>query len=85
MQPAESPISAKTHDMLEWLFRTACHFPKLRRHSLTEKIETTALDLLECLITANALRRQARADRLRAGDAKLQTLEDAATAGGGSG
>lgn len=60
--------------MLVWLFRVTSGFPKVRRHSLTEKIENCALGLLECLVRANAQRGEARVASLVAADAKLHTL-----------
>ncbi len=62
------------HDMLVWLFQATSGFPKARRHSLTEKIENCALELLECLVSANALRGEGRIEALAAADAKLHTL-----------
>lgn len=74
MEPHDGPIFGKAHDMLVWLFQVTSGFPKARRHSLTEKIENCALELLECLVRANALRGQERVEALVAADVKLHTL-----------
>ncbi len=60
--------------MLVWLFQTTSGFPKARRHSLTDKIEHCALQLLESLVLANGLRGAARVEALVTADGKLQCL-----------
>ncbi len=70
----ESPIFAKTYEMLAWLFPVTARFPKSRRHSLTEKTENTALELFHCLVRANTVRGAERREALTAADAELQTL-----------
>jgi hypothetical protein len=46
---AESPLFAKTHDFLVWLFQHTAKFPRQYRHTLTERLETSALHFERCL------------------------------------
>jgi hypothetical protein len=45
----ESPLFAKTHDFLVWLFQHTAKFPRPYRHTLTERREASALNLERCL------------------------------------
>ena len=45
----ESPLFVKTQDYILWLFRHTARFPKQYRHTLTQRIETGALQFQRCL------------------------------------
>ncbi|MEW6742099.1 MAG: diversity-generating retroelement protein Avd [Planctomycetota bacterium] len=49
---SELPIVVKCEDLLAWLLERTRTFPKHWRHSITNRIECTALDVLERLIEA---------------------------------
>jgi len=40
----QSPLFAKTEDFLVWLFEHTAKFPKQYRHTLTERLERSALE-----------------------------------------
>jgi hypothetical protein len=40
----QSPLFAKTEDFLVWLFAHTAKFPKQYRHTLTERLERSALE-----------------------------------------
>lgn len=50
----ESPLFVKTADFIVWLFQHSAKFPRQYRHTLTERLENSALTfqrrLGECLI-----------------------------------
>ena len=45
----ESPLFVKTRDFAVWLLQHTSKFPRQYRHSLTERVENAALELLEAL------------------------------------
>jgi hypothetical protein len=45
----ESPLFVKTEDFIVWLFQHTAKFPRQYRHSLTERLERSALDFQRCL------------------------------------
>ena len=45
----ESPLFVKTNDFIVWLFRHTSKFPRQYRHTLTERLECSALDFQDCL------------------------------------
>jgi len=45
----QSPLFAKTHDFLVWLFRHTAKFPRQYRHTLTERLERSALEFQRAL------------------------------------
>lgn len=56
----DTPLFIKTYDFLLWGIRHTQRFPKNLRHSLTERLETTALAFQEATLMANSVRGDAR-------------------------
>lgn len=52
----ESPIFLKARDFNAWLFQHTAKFPRQYRHTLTERIECSALDILDALGAALVLK-----------------------------
>lgn len=50
--PAESPIFARTYDLLRWLIPLTLKFPRQQRFVLAAALQRSALRLHECLIEA---------------------------------
>jgi len=48
----ESPIFARTYDLLRWLLPVTVKFPRQQRFVLAEAVQRTALDFQERLIEA---------------------------------
>lgn len=48
----ESPLFVKVRDFNVWLFQHTAKFPRQYRHTLTERIESSGLDLMDELGTA---------------------------------
>ncbi len=48
----DSPIFARTHDLLLWLIPRTLRFPKEHRFMLAQRLQNTALDLQERLLEA---------------------------------
>ncbi len=57
-----TPLFVKTHDFVLWLIRHTQRFPKNLRHTLSQKLEWTAIEFQQSLIMANSVR---GAERLR--------------------
>jgi len=70
----ESPIFAKTYDLLLWLLPQANKFPRAYRFSLAERVQGRALDFQETLIAAGKVKGDARAACLRDADTQLTQL-----------
>ena len=70
----DTPLFVKTHDFLLWLIRHTQRFPKNLRHTLTNKLETTALDFQQAILMANAVRGADRSQWLVRGDGRLICL-----------
>ena len=45
----ESPLFVKTRDFIVWLLQHSAKFPKQYRHSLTERLECSALQFQRCI------------------------------------
>ena len=45
----ESPLFAKAHDFNVWLLQHTAKFPRQYRHTLTERLERSALEFERCL------------------------------------
>jgi four helix bundle protein len=71
---AEMPIFAKTYDFLAWLVPLTNHFPRAQRHTVTQRLLDAAMDYLERLVEANAVRGQARLKLLEAADAEMDKV-----------
>lgn len=67
-------ILTRCFDLLAWLLPKIEKFPRIYRHTLTQRIMLTALELQENLITAQAYRQRDRVKYLRLCDAKLMQL-----------
>ncbi len=48
----ESPIFARTHDLLLWLIPQTLKFPRSQRFVLAKRVQDTALDFHEHLLEA---------------------------------
>lgn len=70
----ESPIFAKTYDMLLWLLPQANKFPRAYRFTLAERVQRRALDFQETLIAAGTRKGGERAALLRDADTQLAQL-----------
>lgn len=70
----ESPIFAKTYDLLVWLIPTTTKFPREQRFVLGKAVQETALLLQEQLIEAALLRGQAEVQTLVKADISLTKL-----------
>lgn len=52
----ESPLFVKTRDFVVWLFQHTAKFPKQYRHTLTERLESSALEFQRSLGRASILK-----------------------------
>ena len=68
---AEMPIFAKTYDFLAWLVLLTNNFPRAQRYAVTQRLLDAALDYLERLVEANAVRGATRMKLLEAADAEM--------------
>ncbi len=67
-------ILAKTFDLLAWLQPKAERFPKVYRHTVTERLMKSALDFQEALFDAQTQGGTTRQKHLRTADAHLNKL-----------
>lgn len=74
MPASPSPVLVKTFDLLLWLLPQTAKFPKTLRHTLTNRVESSALDLQTALLRANRLRGERRVAALDDADAHLDAL-----------
>ena len=70
----QSPIFAKTYDLLLWLLPATTKFRRDQRFVLARAVQETALRFQEQLIEAGMGRDVARADALAAADVSLTKL-----------
>lgn len=68
----ESPLFAKSYDFIRWLIPQTLKFPRQQRFVIAERLQSTALDFMECLYQATDKARQT--DSLRQADIKLKQL-----------
>ena len=68
----ESPLFAKSYDFIRWLIPQTVKFPREQRFVVAERLQTTAMDFMECLYFATDKPRQAEA--LNQADVKLKQL-----------
>ncbi len=68
----ESPLFAKSYDLLHWLIPVAIGFPRSHRFVLSERIQRQALDFHETLIAA--AKSQAPTPDLHRADLALERL-----------
>lgn len=72
--PDDMVILTRTFDLLAWLLPKAEAFPKVFRHTVTQRMMDAALDFQETLFDAQTQRGTARTAHLRAADAHLNKL-----------
>lgn len=70
----ESPIFARTHDLLLWLIPCTLHFPREQRFVLARRLQDTALDLQERLLEAALNKGNGRRAALTQADVTLAKL-----------
>ncbi len=68
------PVVEAWEQALVWLLRTTDHFPKKARLSVTLRIEQTALEVMDGLVTATFQRRQQKVATLDAVNLSLTRL-----------
>ena len=56
----ESPIFARTHDLLLWLLQTTRKFPRDQRFTLTQRLHGQAFTLQDALVAAGVDGQEAR-------------------------
>ncbi len=71
----ESPLFARTHDMVLWLIPQAQKFPRAHRFGLGARVQDAALDFQEQLIAAGKTRGPAQRARLEQADVRLAQLK----------
>lgn len=74
---SQSPIFAKTYDLLLWLLPRTTTFPREQRFVLARHVQDIALRFQACLIEAGTLpqaERQAKLNRLYQADVELTKL-----------
>jgi len=70
----ESPIFARTYDLLLWLIPQTLKFPREQRFVLAKRVQDTALGFQENLLEAGLRKGAARAERLVESDIALAKL-----------
>jgi len=70
----ESPIFAKTHELLLWLIPRTLRFPREQRFVLARRLQDTALDLQERLLEAALSTGRAQRAALNRADITLAKL-----------
>ena len=70
----QSPIFARTHDLVLWLLARSESFPRSQRFVLTKRLQDTALDFQEKLVEASLGRKNDLALRLVEADVELGKL-----------
>ncbi len=72
--PDDMIILTKTFDLLAWLLPKSEQFPKVYRHTVTERLMKAALDFQEALYDAQSQGGTTRQKHLRTADAHLNKL-----------
>lgn len=70
----EMVIFTRMNDLLHWLVPKGERFPRIYRHTITQRLMDAALDLHDRLFDARARRGKARMERLQEADAALDRL-----------
>jgi len=70
----ESPIFARTYDLLLWLIPQTLKFPREQRFVLAKRVQDTVLDFQDNLLEAGLSKGTARAERLVRSDMILARL-----------
>lgn len=74
MQQTDIPIIQKTYDLYRDLHGLQKTVPKMERHSLWQKVETTTLDALETLLKTGYLPHEKRAEYLIRASVQIDML-----------
>jgi four helix bundle protein len=74
MTMKESPVFARTHDLVLWLIERTMSFPRSQRFVLTKRVQDAALNFQERLIEAGLSRGNERRRRLAEADVELGKL-----------
>ena len=72
--PNEMIILTRTFDLLAWLLPRSEGFPKVYRHTVTQRLINAALDFQEALFDANSQGGTTRQKHLRTADSHLNKL-----------
>ena len=72
--PNEMIILTRTFDLLAWLLPRSEGFPKVHRHTVTQRLLNAALDFQEALFDANSQGGTTRQKHLRTADSHLNKL-----------
>ena len=70
----ESPIFARTYDLLLWLIPHTLKFPREQRFVLAKRVQDTALDFQDNLLKAGLSKGSARSERLVESDTTGTTI-----------
>jgi hypothetical protein len=70
----DSPIFARTHDLVLWLVERSESFPRSQRFVLTKRLQDAALDFQEMILEAGLSSGDKRRRRLADADLELQKL-----------
>ena len=70
----ESPLFVRTHDFLLWLLPKVQKFPRIYRFSLAERIQRTAMDFQDFIISAGKSKDEERRAWLKKADVALEQM-----------
>jgi hypothetical protein len=70
----ESPIFARTYDLLLWLIPQTLKFPREHRFTMAQRVQDVALDFQERIIEAGLSNGQRQDDHLSRADVDLTKL-----------
>lgn len=70
----ESPLYARTYDLLLWLIPQVGKFPRVHRFGLGERIQRLALDFQDSLVAAGKAQGVLRLEYLQRADIQLAQL-----------
>jgi hypothetical protein len=68
----ESPLFVRTHDFLLWLLPHVQKFPRIYRFTLAERIQCTAMDFQDFIISAGKSKDEERRAWLKKADIALE-------------
>jgi len=70
----ESPLFVRTHDFLLWLLPQTQKFPRTYRFTLAERIQQTAMDFQDFIVSAGKSRDEERSIWLKKADIALEQM-----------
>src|SRR3972149_232086 len=70
----ESPLFARTYDLLLWLIPQLQKFPRVHRFGVAERIQRLALDFQDTIVAAGKSKREYRFEKLSEADIYLEQL-----------